>query len=108
MSYEKKTDSHRMSGVPLWRYRTYRHRQSAGATSRHRGSGEPILIERQYRQVCRTFNDFNDKSDFEDWTLVNTNPCFSWKWNQYSGYEYTPCIEMKQDSDDGFGTASDN
>ena len=54
------------------------------------------------------FNDFNDKSDFEDWTLVNTNPCFSWKWNQYSGYEYTPCIEMKQDSDDGFGTASDN
>ena len=54
------------------------------------------------------YNDFNDESKFEGWTVVNTNPHFTWQWYQWSGYEYTPCLYMCQSPDEGFGTASDN
>ena len=51
MSYEKKTDSHRMSGVAVQDLPPPAERRRHQPTQ---GSGEPILIERQYRQVCRT------------------------------------------------------
>lgn len=52
------------------------------------------------------YNDFNDESKFEGWTVVNTNPHFTWQWHATSGYEYTGCMYMSQHPAEGAGTAS--
>ncbi|MDE7412559.1 MAG: carboxypeptidase regulatory-like domain-containing protein [Muribaculaceae bacterium] len=55
------------------------------------------------------YNDFNEgESSLEGWTFVNTNPAFTWKWSQYSGYEYTPCLYFSQMPVEGTDTPSDN
>lgn len=69
------------------------------------GNGSP------HKAVATTlpyYNDFNDESKFEGWTVVNTNPHFTWQWYYTGGYEHSGCMYMTQHPVAGSGTASDN